>query len=246
MESDVAGAGAGLAGGGDVGRADLAGGAFDGEGGDGVVAEIADDEKEAVGGEGGAVRVGAVLALGVGAVVAEGRFVEVDGGDGGAEGAVGQDFEGGDGAAVVVGDVDGLARGMNTEIAGAGTAGGGLAEEAEGTVGGGEVGLDGGGLAVAFVDGIEEALVTNEAPGEERGAHARRGQGDGREGTCGGVKAGGVNALGAGVLGIGAEIDLDGRVFLRGLWFAGEKTALGVERSGCCGQQGEETAAGDH
>ena len=128
VEDDVARAGAGVVVGEGMRVGELTGLGVDEEDGDVVGAEIADEKEAVVGRDGGAVGVGGVLAGGVGAECAELLVVfEVDAVDGLAEGAVGLDAVGGDGAAEVVGDEGGVAGGVDGDVGGACSAGGDLA-----------------------------------------------------------------------------------------------------------------------
>ena len=84
---------------------DLAGFRMGLEDGDVIGAKVADEDEAVVGRDGGAVRVGCVLTGGYGAECAELLVIlEVDAIDGLAQGAVGLDAVGGDGASEVVGD----------------------------------------------------------------------------------------------------------------------------------------------
>src|SRR3984885_5375477 len=100
----------------------------DDENGNVVGAEIADEKKAVVGRDGGAVGVGGALTGRVGAECAELLMVvEVDAVDWLAEGAVGLDAIGGDGAAREVGDEGGVAGVVDGDVGGACSAGGDLA-----------------------------------------------------------------------------------------------------------------------
>ena len=149
----------------------------------------------------------------------------------GAEAAVGLKRNGRDAAAAVVGDEQGLAGGVDGEVARAGAAGGLLVEEGERAGGrvdgvGGEAG---GGRALgvaAFVEGVEEFAVGME--GEKRGVFGGGGKLGGRETARSDIEARAVDALAFGFrVGVGAKVDV-----------------LGLGRGGERGEHGEEDGEG--
>ncbi len=160
MEGDVAWAGAGVIVGEGMRIGEFTSVGVDLEDGDVIGAEIADEKKAVVGRDGGAVRMGGVLTSRVGAECTELLVIfEVDAVDGLAEGAVGLDAIGGDGAAVVVGDEGGVAGVVDGDVGGACSAGGDLARLSEGA----GLGVDGeGGCSCGWVvdgvDGVQGAL----------------------------------------------------------------------------------------